>query len=147
MRSNMKTSAKVRLQPMKDAALTTGDSDEDIRGRKVVDAAGNEVGTIEHLLIDDEQRKVRFLQVESGGFLGFGKTKVLLPVEAIAEIAPDVVHVNQTRDHIAGAPGYDPELVDDDYYSQVYSHYGYGPYWAPGYAYPTYPRHPGATVR
>ena len=33
-----------------------------------------------------------------------------LPVEAITRISDDTVYVNQTRQHIAGVPHYDPDL-------------------------------------
>jgi sporulation protein YlmC with PRC-barrel domain len=32
-------------------------------GRKVLDNAGNKVGTVDGLMIDDAQKKVRFLRV------------------------------------------------------------------------------------
>jgi hypothetical protein len=47
------------------------------------------------------------------------------------------VSINDTRDHIAEAPGYDPELVNDSgYQSSIYGYYGCAPYWSAGYAYP-----------
>jgi hypothetical protein len=72
------------------------------------------------------------------------KTTFLLPVEAITRISDDVVYVNQTRQHIVGAPPCDPDLIhrearEDSYYGDVYRHYGYSPYWCPGYVYPPYP--------
>lgn len=142
----MKTSAKTTLQPLKDADLITRDRDEDIRSRKVVDAAGEDVGKIEELLIDEDEHKVRFLRVASGGFLGIGKSKVLIPVEAITSITDDVVHIDQSRERISSAPAYDPELVDDDYYSSLYGYYGYSPYWGAGYVYPPYPHYTGGAA-
>jgi len=127
---------------MRDAHLTTRDRAEDIRWRKVVDAAGEEIGEIEALLLDDQEEKVRFLRVASGGFLGIGQSKVLIPVEAISKIDRDVVRVDQTREHIASAPKYDPELVDDRYYEGLYGYYGFQPFWGAGYVYPPYPFYP-----
>ncbi len=135
----MTASAKRTLLKLTDAHLTTRDPAEDIRNRKVVDAAGEEIGKVEALLIDDQEQKVRFLQVASGGFLGMGKEKVLIPVEAISKIEDDVVHVDQTRERIAGAPNYNPELVDDRYYDGLYGYYRFRPYWTAGYNYPPYP--------
>ena len=134
----MATSAKRTLVGLKDSQLTTSDSAEDIRSRKVVDAAGEDIGEIDDLLIDDQEKKVRFLRVASGGFLGMGKDKVLIPVEASKKIEDDVVHVDQTRERIAGAPNYNPELVDDLYYGGLYGYYGFQPYWTAGYVYPPY---------
>lgn len=135
----MATSAKRTLQPMRDAHLTTRDRAEDIRSRKVVDAAGQEIGEIEALLMDDQEEKVRFLRVASGGFLGVGQSKVLIPVEAISRINHRSVHVDQTRERIGSAPTYDPELVDEQDYGSLYGYYGYQPFWTAGYVYPPYP--------
>ena len=134
-----RTSAKRTLRTLNDADLTTRDKAEDIRDRRVVDAAGEEIGKIDALLIDDQENKVRFLRVASGGFLGMGKSKVLIPVEAIKKIEEDVVRIDQTRDHVSNAPAYDPDLVEDSYYEGLYGHYNYRPYWGAGYMYPAYP--------
>jgi CBS domain-containing protein len=127
------------LLRLSDTQLTLADRSEDIRGRKALDMADEELGKIDDLLIDEREQKVRFLQVASGGFLGLGTTKFLLPVDAIMRITPDAVYINQTRERIAGAPRYDPELVDERYVSDLYGHYGYPPYWGLGYEYPPYP--------
>ncbi len=86
----------------------------------------------------DQERKVRFLRVEHGGFLGVGETKSFIPVDAITKITDDV-HINHSRDHVAKAPRYDPELVDDKtYYGNIYGYYGYMPFWGAGYSYRDY---------
>ena len=46
------------------------------------------------------------------------------------------------RQSVVGAPRYDPELVDRRYLDDLYSHYGYVPYWGPGYVYSPYPSYP-----
>jgi len=134
------------LRRLSDTELTVADPAEDIRDRKVVDRDGEELGEVDDLLIDERDKRVRFLEVASGGFLGIGETKFLLPVEAITRISEDTVYVNQTRQHIIGAPAYDPDLIHEDagegYYGDVYKHYGYPPYWGPGYTYPPYPYYP-----
>ena len=133
-----------RLVRLSDTNLTLADGAEDIRGLKVLDMSGEELGTVNDLFIDEQERKVRFLEISSGGFLGLGATKFLLPVEAITRISVDVVHINQSRERVAGAPQYDPTLVEERYVSDVYSHYGYPPYWGPDYHYPPYPYYSSA---
>jgi CBS domain-containing protein/sporulation protein YlmC with PRC-barrel domain len=127
-----------------DTNLTLAEPGEDIRGLKALDLAGEELGTVDDLFIDEQERKVRFLEVSSGGFLGLGATKFLIPVDAISRITVDVVHINQSRERVAGAPQYDPALVEERYASDVYGHYGYQPYWGPGYQYPPYPYYSSA---
>ena len=73
---------------------------------------------------------MRFLEVSSGGFLGLGATKFLLPVDAISRIDSRRRFTSiRARERVAGAPRYDPTLVEERYVSDVYSHYGYPPYW------------------
>ncbi len=136
--------SKATLLKLSDSNLTVADPAEDIRGRKVVDRAGEEIGDVDDLIIDDRESKVRFMRVASGGFLGLGETKFMLPIDVVTRIADGTVHIDQTREHVAGAPRYDPDLVEDmtwadPYWTSAYGYYGYAPYWAPGYAYPPYP--------
>lgn len=119
---------------------TVADPAEDIRGRDVIDRDGEDIGKVDALMIDEHDAKVRFLQVKGGGFLGIGDETVMIPVDAITRIEDDKVHVDQTRQHVAGSPPYDPELAEQrTYWEDSAGYYGYGPYWGAGYAYPAYP--------
>lgn len=127
-----------------DTDQTVADPADDIRGRKVRDMTGEDIGKIDDLLIDSQERKVRLLRIEHGGILGFGATPSFIPVDAITRITDDEVHINQSRQRVADAPPYDPDLVDETaYYSNVYGYYGLPPFWGAGYVYPGYPM--GAT--
>ena len=130
------------LVKLRDTHWTVAERADDIRGRRVLDPEGEEVGEIEDLLIDTRERKVRLLQVASGGFLGLGATTFLLPVEAITRIGEEAVQIDQRCERIAGAPPYDPALVDQRYLSELYGHYGYAPYWAAAGVFPPYPLDP-----
>ncbi|MFV0131936.1 PRC-barrel domain-containing protein [Streptomyces sp. HMX87] len=114
--------------------------EHDVRGRKVVNGAGDELGKIGDLLIDEEERKVRFLLVEHGGFLGMGEKKTFIPVDAVTHVADEYVEIGSSQEQVTKAPEYDPELADESgYYDSVYTHYGFPPFWGPGYVYPPYP--------
>jgi len=81
----------------------------------------------------------RFLLVEHGGFLGIDEKKSFIPVDAISRTASDDVYINDTRDPVAEAPGYDPGLVNDrSLQSSIYFYYGCAPYWSAGYADPDF---------
>ena len=123
--------------------LTVSDPAMDVRGRKVFDRDGEELGKVTGLMIDDREHKVRFLEVSGGGFLGIGDHTVLIPVDAISRIDDAHVHVDQTRQHVAGGPKYDPELAKDpNYWLGYYGYYGVSPFWTPDYIYPGYPMFP-----
>ncbi len=126
------------LIKLSDSDRMISDPAADIRGRRVHDRDDEDLGRIADLLIDADRGKVHMLLVEHGGILGLGATASFLPVEAVTRIEADVVYVGEPRERIAGAPRYDPDLVDaNEYYEELYRHYGYMPYLGAGFIYPT----------
>jgi sporulation protein YlmC with PRC-barrel domain len=124
-----------------DTALELADPLDDVRGRQVLDSSGDEVGQVEGLLLDERERKVRFLEVGSGGFLGLGERRRLIPVEAIVRIDDENVYIGKERDHVAGAPFHDPSVVPESpYYEELYGYWGYPPFWTNGGTYPPWRR-------
>jgi sporulation protein YlmC with PRC-barrel domain len=114
------------LSRLRDIGRAVSSSDEDIRGRMVKDKNGQDLGRIEDLLVDDVKWKVRFMEVASGGILGFGDSKSFIPVDAITRMTADNVYISHTLEHVAGAPRYDPTLVaiDVNYLMELYPSYG-----------------------
>ncbi len=125
------------LYMLGDRGQTVDGSANDVRGRQVKDKTGDSIGKVADLLVDDREKKVRFLLVEHGGFLGFGETKSLIPVDAVTKVTEADVFVDQSRERVAAAPGYAPDLIDDrPYHASIYTHYGIAPYWGTDYYYP-----------
>jgi sporulation protein YlmC with PRC-barrel domain len=140
---NNATSGDRALQNLSGSNLILANPDLDIRGRAVVDRHGVEIGHVSDLFVDASERKVRMLQIRTGGgFLGIGDRHVLLPVDAIASVAKDTVHVNETRDRVVNSPAYDPALLEaptPKIWEPYYGYYGLLPYWGTGYTYPEFP--------
>jgi sporulation protein YlmC with PRC-barrel domain len=128
-----------KLLKLGESDAVVRDPSEDIRGRKVFDAKFEEIGKVDDLLVDEQELKVRFIQISSGGLLGIGDRKILLPVDAVTQVNDDAVFVDQDRERLTGAPAYDPAIVDETYLNSVYDYYGYAPFWGTGYAYPSFP--------
>lgn len=124
------------LRRLSDSNVMIVDPAQDVRGRQVEDAAGQKIGKIDDLFIDEPEKRVRFLEVSSGGFLGMGDSKSLVPVDAIDSVSKDTVRINKHGDSLRGAPAYDPEIIDEASMKESYLYYGYEPYWGAGYAYP-----------
>lgn len=123
-----------------DHGMTVVHESDDIRGLHVTDSHGKRIGRVIDLLIDLDARKVRFIEVDHGGLLGFGAVPSFVPVEAVIALADGEVQLNTTGAHVADSPGYNPEIgPDNDFYGDLYSHYGHVPYWTPGYRYPLFP--------
>jgi sporulation protein YlmC with PRC-barrel domain len=115
------------------ADLMIDDPGDDVRGRHVVTVGGEKIGEVDDLLIDMTERKVRFLEVGSGGFLGIGEHKSLVPVEAVSRVDDRHVYIDHALEHVAGAPHYDPRVdIADRYVNSIYGYYGYSPPFVPG---------------
>ncbi|WP_129662666.1 PRC-barrel domain-containing protein [Phytoactinopolyspora endophytica] len=128
------------LVHLNDTDLTLADEADDVRGRKVLVRGAQEIGKVDDLVIDPDERRVRFLLVGAGGFLGIGEQKRLIPVDAIESVDDDAVHIGKDQGHVADAPEYDPSLIQEpSYYEDLYDYYGYPPFWTPGYVYPPFP--------
>jgi sporulation protein YlmC with PRC-barrel domain len=132
------------LRLLSEAGERIGDQGTDIRGYDVVDKRGQQVGTVDDLMIDRDETRVRFLRVGSGGFLGIGEDHYLVPVDAIQSVndADETIHIDRDRQQMKDVPVYDPEVVEadeSDYYGGIYGYWGYSPYWTAGYVYPAYP--------
>lgn len=129
-----------RLVALSDEPITLSDDATDVRNYAVLDSDGDEIGHVDDLFVDDTERRVRFLRVKSGGFLGLGGKTFLIPIDAITRIDADTVHVDRTREHVGRGPEYDPDVIvrGEPEYERVYGHYGYMPFWMGGYAYPAF---------
>ncbi len=101
--------------------------EQDIRGKDVYDAYGEQIGSVDDLYIDRQERKVRFLEVGTGGFLGIAERHLLVPVESVTEVGEGRVTIEPGREKVAGSPPFDTTVVapttsyqrrrqtDDDY--------------------------------
>jgi sporulation protein YlmC with PRC-barrel domain len=144
MRSTMTTTA---LEPLSQTRLELFDPGEDVRGRKVFDREGEEIGKVDDLFIDPTERRARFLSVKSGDVLGLGGKKLLIPIDAITPVAQDKVVINHRRDRIVAGPQVDREFEKgtskaadtDAVVLACYEFYGIAqPYWNPTYQRPNW---------
>ena len=125
------------LTRLRDTDDTIANTSTDIRGMDVVDTDGETLGKIDGLFFDEHEQKIRLMEIASGGFLGLNQKKVVIPIDAIEEITTSTVRVNQSRDRVAGAPLYDPDVVPSvSSLDETYGYYGFLPFWGTGYTYP-----------
>ncbi len=124
------------LVKLDDSNLKLLNAGDDLRNRKVVDANGQDLGHVSALFIDKKERKVRFLQVGAGGFLGIGERELLVPIEDVTSTGPAEIHINHSREHVIAAPHFDPKLTsrrDREFWGPYYGYYGIAPYWGTAY--------------
>ena len=106
--------------------LRLKDPEQDVRGLEVYERGGNQIGSVGDLYIDEQERKVRLLEVGAGGFLGMGEKHFLIPAEAVASVGEDGVTIDHSREKVAGYPPFDPDVEPESNYQRaLYDYYGY----------------------
>ena len=118
------------LVRLSDTDLRLEAPEQDIRGLDVYDNEGNEIGDVKDLYVDEAERKVRFLNIKAGGFLGIGEKQFMLPVEAVTDVGDDRVTIEQGKERVMESPPFDTDLVRPaaDYQRDLYNYYGYPPH-------------------
>ena len=109
--------------------------DDDLTGRTVYDRLGEEIGTVEDVLVDTVRLRAPFVWVSWGGLLGIGKQQRLIPLEAIDRVTPEGLYLNREKELVMNAPASQDSLDGEDaesHYAQVYDAYGITPYWQMG---------------
>jgi sporulation protein YlmC with PRC-barrel domain len=89
--------AGIGLVRLGDSDFVPANPENDVRGNDVCDAEGRQIGSVEDLYFDPQERAVRFLEVGAGGFLGIGEKHFLVPVEAVTQVAGDRVTIEAGR--------------------------------------------------
>jgi len=100
----------------------------ELRQRGVFDSGGGLIGYVANVYVDDE-RNYRFVDVATGGVMGWLGTKHrLVPVEAIAEGEPASITLKVDRQTVEGAPTLaDPhEAPDQELQRAAREHCGLG---------------------
>ncbi len=107
--------AGIGLVRLGDSDFVLANPEQDLRGNEVYDSNGQRIGGADDLYIDEEGCEVRFIEVADGGFLGIlgmGQKRLLIPVEAVAEVERGMVTVEPGRTEKADGPGsFDAKVV------------------------------------
>jgi hypothetical protein len=105
----------------------------DLRGY-AIGATDGPIGAITDFLFDDVTWLVRWLVVDTGGFLG--ERRVLLPPSALGHVdhSGRRLSVNLTRQQLRDSPPVSAdEPVSRVMETNLYDHYGWSPYWSTGF--------------
>jgi len=105
-----------------------------IIGSSVVNQQNEDLGKIEDVVIDAGAGRIVYAVLSFGGFLGLGDKYFAIPWEAFRfDISDKRAVLNVDRRLLDNAPGFDkddwPNMADTAWGGQVFSHYGYRPYW------------------
>jgi sporulation protein YlmC with PRC-barrel domain len=105
-----------------------------LAGDSVKNAAGEDLGKVDELMIDIPSGRVAYAVLSFGGFLRMGNKLFAVPWDALT-VDEDrkcfILDLDKTK--LENAPGFDkdnwPDMADVAWGSQIYSYYGRKPYW------------------
>jgi sporulation protein YlmC with PRC-barrel domain len=105
-----------------------------LEGDRVRNAAGEDLGTIEHIMIDVPAGRVAYAVVSYGGFLGMGDKLFAVPWKALTlNTTEKCFMLNASKDRLQDAPGFDkdhwPSMADESWARDLHTYYGTHPYW------------------
>jgi hypothetical protein len=103
-------------------------------GSKVVNEENEDLGQIEDVVLDIEAGRVAYAVLSFGGFLGMGDKYFAIPWEALRfDVTDKRAVLNVDKELLENGPGFDkdkwPNMTDSPWRNQIFSHYGYRPYW------------------
>jgi sporulation protein YlmC with PRC-barrel domain len=109
-------------------------SAETLSGDKVVNPEGENLGEIKDFMIDLDTGRIAYAVLKFGGFLGMGDKLFAVPWEALRLSTEEhQFYLDVDKDRLKDAPGFDkdnwPSSADRSFQTNVYSYYGYKPYW------------------
>jgi sporulation protein YlmC with PRC-barrel domain len=113
------------------SSSTSGSSGQEIRFSKLRDAnivskTGENLGTMEDLMIDPRTGKIRFVILGRGGLLGIGEKYVPVPWKAVNVTSEKEFTINVDKQKLKSAPAVDKQLSElnqPDYSVTVYRFY------------------------
>jgi sporulation protein YlmC with PRC-barrel domain len=107
---------------------------KDINGDHVKNAAGEDLGKIEELVLDMNTGRVAYAVLSFGGVLKMGNKLFAIPWEALqidAHKKQFILNIDKTR--LENATGFEkdnwPDMADARFGTTIYRHYGFKPYW------------------
>ena len=107
-----------------------------LKGDKVVNAAGDDLGKIEELMIDLHDGRLAYAVMSFGGFLGMGDKLFAIPWQAFRLKLHDHAFVlDIPKETLEKAEGFDKDnwpITSREWLSTVYGYYGYQSYWQTG---------------
>ena len=109
-------------------------ANEEVVGRKVVNAQKENLGKVEEVMLDSADGRVAYAVLSFGGFLGVGNKLFAVPWNALHYDTTEKTFVlNADKKLLENAPGFDkdnwPDMAEHTFRSNVYGYYKAQPYW------------------
>jgi len=107
---------------------------KDIFSDHVRNAAGEDLGKIEELVVDVNTGRIAYAVLSFGGILKMGNKLFAIPWAALqCDPGHDQFLLNVDKTRLENANGFDkdnwPDMADPRFGTSIYQHYGFKPYW------------------
>jgi sporulation protein YlmC with PRC-barrel domain len=105
-----------------------------LKGDKVVNHKGEELGKIEEIMLDLDRGRIAYAVLSFGGFLGMGDKLFAIPWQAFSvDTVKKRLVLNTNKELLEKATGFDksnwPDMADPILGTKLYGYYGFKPYW------------------
>jgi len=105
-----------------------------LTGDEVANAAGDDLGKIEAIMLDVKSGRIAYAVLSFGGFLGLGSKLFAIPWPALTlDAAQKRFVLDVSRERLESAPGFDkdhwPSMADRAWATGIHEYYDIEPYW------------------
>jgi sporulation protein YlmC with PRC-barrel domain len=106
----------------------------DLMGKKVVNAANENLGKLEDIVVDASSGRIIYGVLSFGGFMGMGDKLFAIPWESL-DLPADAKQfvLNVGKDRLKDAEGFDkshwPNFADEQWATKTHTYYDVKPYW------------------
>lgn len=105
-----------------------------LTGNNVVNKVGQDLGEIEHIMLDVPNGRIAYAVLSFGGFLGLGEKLFAIPWHVLKlDVTNKCFIFDIDADKLKNAPGFDkaqwPSMADESWARSVHSYYSTRPYW------------------
>lgn len=105
-----------------------------LEGNSVKNTANENLGEIEHIMLDVPTGRVAYAVLSCGGFLGMGEKLFAIPWSALTlDTADKCFRLDVDKEKLKKAPGFDkdhwPSMADETWARNVHTYYGARHYW------------------
>ncbi len=114
---------------------------EHLNGTEVQNRQGENIGEIDKVLVDVKSGQIGFVTLKSGGVLGMGEERYIVPFNALQNDTTQRTEgalgmsqmrftLNKSKDQLKKVPEGDiEEALTQDQSRGIHEHYGVSPYW------------------
>jgi sporulation protein YlmC with PRC-barrel domain len=105
-----------------------------LQGDNVVNAAGDDLGKIEAIMLDVTSGRIAYAVLSFGGFLGMGTKLFAIPWGALTLDAREHRFIlDVSKEKLENVEGFDkdhwPSMTDQNWASELHTYYNVTPYW------------------